>query len=119
VARYTIAKVGRHGLLHEAGDKKIYALSRNSIANIKVQKEERNLTSMQITIKCEDCGRSLGTVVRLGKQRDLELKVHACYHSKLHNPPEDTPVAMGDIEIAKRRIGRQTEKYGLLDSVNL
>ena len=39
---------------------------------------------MNITTKCADCGRDMGTQVVLGKQCDVTIEVHACYHGKLY-----------------------------------
>ena len=58
-----------------------------------------------IKVRCADCGRVMGTFVRLGKRSELELEVHACFHAKLHTPdqtePDNVHVGMIDKERAR------------------
>lgn len=40
---------------------------------------------MEIKVNCADCGRHIGTFVRLGKKQDVEIEIHACYHKNIYD----------------------------------
>ena len=44
---------------------------------------------MNITIRCADCGRAMGTQVILGKNRDVTIERHACKHGQLWGKESD------------------------------
>lgn len=40
---------------------------------------------MDIKVICADCGRHIGTFVRLGKRQDVEIEIHGCYHKDTYD----------------------------------
>lgn len=45
---------------------------------------------MTIKVKCADCGRHIGSFVRLNTaKKDIEIEIHGCYHTDIYDHIEE------------------------------
>lgn len=61
---------------------------------------------MDIKVICADCGRHIGTFVRLGKRQDTEVEIHACYHKDTYDHIQEQAERMKELEELLVEYGR-------------
>lgn len=71
---------------------------------------------MDIKVNCADCGRHIGTFVRLGKKQDVEIEIHACYHKDIYDHIKEQVKQIKELETEIQEVSNQL--YNLYDACN-